>query len=210
MVKKIDPIYLRQTRAGGFIVFKNERGVTREYNRSDDSYNINGEPDVWGFIVPYDRIIPFEKATEATGISLWCCRDGHDNDKYDIVTNDGYCIGQYRDGQHMGLWIDFDGVKKNPDDFYGIIAEYAASNPEVIKHIPLQLFLSRETLSEEILSAYQSKKLEELKNLQAGADFQKFTETVKAEVDSMEETFSKVENARNIHNNFSSLFTIGS
>lgn len=86
------------------------------------------------------------------------------------------------------------------------VIENAAQNPEIVEHIPVEAFMARECLAEEILTQYQAQKLGELKKLPAGKDCSSFVEEIKTTVENMNKTFNNIEKTRQAKENFSDLF----
>lgn len=113
---------------------------------------------------------------------------------------DNYNRGPVRD-QHVKL---IERIQMNI--FMKPIIENAAENPEIIEHIPVEAFLQKETLAEEILSKYQEIKLNELKNLPVGKDCEPFVEEIKSTVESMNKTFNNIEKTRQTKEGFAELF----
>ncbi len=107
------------------------------------------------------------------------------------------------------------GAKRKIDEYNGKarfslicehLAKFAAREPKLVEHIPVEVYLGRTTLGEEILTEYQNAKMEELQRLPAGQDCAAFIEEIKTTVAYMNKTFNNVEKSREVKENFSELF----
>lgn len=92
------------------------------------------------------------------------------------------------------------GIVLNP------IIEAVAKEPELAGHIPVEAYMQRPTLAEEILTAYQRVKMEQLQKLPAGQDCGPFVEEIKSKVETMNKTFNNIEKTRKTKESFADFF----
>ncbi len=199
---KIDSKYLKQVDHDGHIYFLNEDGTKRAYDRHNTGRNCNDyhgsewqEP-----IVKFDKINFSKKHSKFAGTDIFVARHGEDGHHFSYLTKDGLEIGQFEDRYGSEL------ITENDVFIDSEIARYAAQNPKIIEHMPVEMFLKRKWFGEEILTNFQRIKMEELKQLSAGQDSKPFVDDVKNTVAYMNKTFNNIEKTRQAKENFEGLF----
>ena len=151
-------------------------------------------------VVKFDKINYSKKHSKFAGTDIFVARHGEDGHQFSYLTKDGLEIGQFEDRYGSEL------VTENDIFIDSEIARYAAQNPKIIEHMPVEMFLKRRCFGEEILTNFQRIKIEELNQLSAGQDCKPFVDDVKKTVDSMNKTFNNIEKTRLTKENFDELF----